>query len=60
MNDGLTLNLAGPSQWSVSSTIGKSNQDMGTNQIVDLDNNMSANICMIWATCSGDKYDKHD
>ena len=24
------------------------------------DDNMSANICIIWATCGGDKYDKHN
>ena len=25
-----------------------------------LDDNMSAKICMVWATCGGDKDDKHD
>ena len=33
---------------------------MGTNHIVELDNNMSAKICMIWDTWIGDKDDKHD
>ena len=27
---------------------------------MDLEDTMSANICMIWATCGGDKYDKHE
>ena len=43
----------------MSSTIGKYNQDVGKNQIVELDNNMSAKIGMIWDTCGGDKDDKH-
>ena len=33
---------------------------MGPNQIVDMENAMSANIYMIWATCGRDKDDKHD
>ena len=44
----------------MSSTIGKSNQDVGPNHIVDMEDAMSANICMIWDTCGGDKDDKHD
>ena len=44
----------------MSSTIGKLNQDVGTNHIVDLDNNMSDKIRMIWDTCGGDKDEKHD
>ena len=30
------------------------------NHIVELDDNMSSKICMIWSTCGGDKYNKHD
>ena len=56
---GRTWNSAGPSQWSVSYTIGNANPDMGPNKTVDLDNAMSAKICMIWDTCGGDKDDKH-
>ena len=44
----------------MSSTIGKSNQDVGPNHIMDLNNNISAKICMIWATCGRDKDYKHD
>ena len=44
----------------MSSTIGNSNQNVGPNHIVDLENAMSDKIYMIWATCSGDKYEKHD
>ena len=43
----------------MSSTIGKSNQDVGTNQIVDLDDNMSSKICMIWDKDGGDKDDNY-
>ena len=59
MSAGRTWNSAGPSPWSVSSTIGKPNLGFGTNKIVDLDNSMSAKLCMIWVTCGGDKDDKH-
>ena len=41
-------------------TIGNLNQDVGKNQIVELDDNISAKICMIWATYGADKDDKHD
>ena len=33
---------------------------MGPNKTVDLDNAMSANICMIWDICGGYKDDKHN
>ena len=44
----------------VSSIIGKSKQDVGTNKIVEIEDNMSANICTIWATYGGGKYEKND
>ena len=44
----------------MSSTIGNSNEDVGPNNILDLDDTMSIKIYMIWATCGGDKDDNND
>ena len=55
MSAGRTWNSASPSQWLLSSTIGNPNPEVGSNKTVDLDNAISAKLCMIWATCGGDK-----
>ena len=44
----------------MSSTIGQSNQYMGLSNTIQLDKRMSSVICMIWATCGGDKDDNQN